>query len=118
MNRKKKMSSRGIVAVSAFVLVCAVFLGSLFKIQVIDGEEYAKAGTSISVKTVKVEGARGEILDRNGSALVSNRQGNSIIFDYAIFRRLRKTASATRLSRLWLSFSNSRVLNGTTTCPS
>ena len=97
MNRKKKMSSRGIVAVSAFVLVCAVFLGSLFKIQVIDGEEYAKAGSSISVKTVKVEGARGEILDRNGSALVSNRQGNSIIFDYAYFPSIKENSKRNQI---------------------
>ncbi len=66
-------------------LIFAIFTGVLFKIQIIDGEKYAQAGSSIKVKTVKVEGARGEILDRNGSPLVTNRQGNSIIFDYSYF---------------------------------
>ncbi len=83
--QRKKHSVRGIVAISLFMVVFVVFLGALFKIQVIDGEKYAAAGNAISVKTVKVEGARGEILDRNGSPLVTNRQGNSIIFDYAYF---------------------------------
>ncbi len=83
--QKKKYSPRGICVMVIFLTVSIVFLGSLFKIQVIDGKEYAAAGNAISVKTVKVEGARGEILDRNGSPLVTNRQGNSIIFDYAYF---------------------------------
>lgn len=97
MNRKKKMSSRGIVVVSAFLLVFAIFLGSLFKMQVIDGKEYAEAGSSISVKTVKVEGARGEILDRNGSPLVTNRQGNSIIFDYAYFPPIKENSKRNQI---------------------
>lgn len=83
--QKKKYSPRGIFVIAIFSVISLVFLGSLFKIQVIDGKEYAAAGNAISVKTVKVEGARGEILDRNGSPLVTNRQGNSIIFDYAYF---------------------------------
>ncbi len=32
-----------------------------------------------------VEAARGEIIDRNGVVLVSNRQGNSIVFNAALF---------------------------------
>ncbi len=97
MNRKQKMSVRGITVITAFLLICAVFLGSLFKIQVIDGEEYAKAGSSISVKTVKVEGARGEILDRNGSPLVTNRQGNSIVFDYAYFPPIKENSKRNQI---------------------
>lgn len=34
---------------------------------------------------ITVEAARGEILDRNGMTLVSNRQGNSIKFNAAVF---------------------------------
>ncbi len=85
MGRKSKRNPRGIFAVSLFLVLFMVFLGSLFKIQVIDGSKYAAAGTAITVKTVKVEGARGEILDRNGAPFVTNRQGNSIVFDYAYF---------------------------------
>ena len=83
--RKSKYTPRGLVAVIALCLVFAIFSGVLFKIQVIDAAEYAAAGSSVKVKTVKVEGARGEILDRNGNPLVTNRQGNSIIFDYSYF---------------------------------
>ncbi len=85
LNRKSKYSPRGIAAIIALSLLLVVFTGVLFKIQVIDADKYAAAGSSIKVKTVKVEGARGEILDRNGSPLVTNRQGNSLIFDYSFF---------------------------------
>lgn len=83
--QKFKYTKRGLAAIIALSLVLTVFTGVLFKIQVIDGEKYAAAGSSIKVKTVKVEGARGDILDRNGSPLITNRQGNSIIFDYSFF---------------------------------
>lgn len=40
---------------------------------------------AVRTYNVTVEAARGEILDRNGMTLVSNRQGNSIKFNAAIF---------------------------------
>ena len=97
MKRKGKFSSRGITVTVAFLLVVAIFLGSLFKLQVIDGAEYAKAGNAITVKTVKVEGTRGEILDRNGSPLVTNRQGNSIIFDYSYFPSIKENSKRNQI---------------------
>lgn len=85
MPTKKSYSIRGISTIVVLCLIFGIFSGVLFKIQVIDGEKYAAAGNSIMVKTVSVEGARGEILDRNGNPLVINRQGNSLIFDYSYF---------------------------------
>ena len=85
MPTKKSYSVRGISTIVVLCLIFGIFSGVLFKIQVIDGEKYAAAGNSIMVKTVSVEGARGEILDRNGNPLVINRQGNSLIFDYSYF---------------------------------
>jgi len=82
---KKSYSIRGICTIVVLCLIFGIFSGVLFKIQVIDGEKYAAAGNAIMVKTVSVEGARGEILDRNGNPLVINRQGNSLIFDYSYF---------------------------------
>lgn len=42
-------------------------------------------GSASSKYDVAVEAARGEILDRNGAAIVSNRQGNAIEFNAAVF---------------------------------
>lgn len=54
-----------------FCLVCVVYLGRLFYLQIAGrGAEY-DAGTT--VRTVTVQAARGQIYDRNGKALVENR---------------------------------------------
>lgn len=62
-----------------------VFAGRMVGVQVIDHEEYLQAANSTVRRNVEVEAARGEILDRNGSPLVINRQGNSLVFDAAYF---------------------------------
>ena len=52
--------------------------------QILNGEQYALEG-SAAVSTSVVKATRGEILDRNGTVLVGNRQGNSVIFDATKF---------------------------------
>ena len=74
---------RLIASLSAIFLIFVVFAFTLFKIQVIDAEKYASV-RSVSKRSV-VSAARGEMLDRNGTPLVSNRQGNSVIFESADF---------------------------------
>ena len=85
MNSDNRLRRRGWFCLGLVFAVLAIFSATFFKIQIVDGEEYVKAGEQIKVKTVTVEGARGEILDRNGNPLVTNRQGNAIVFDSAFF---------------------------------
>ena len=65
------------------VVVFLFFAGTLLKIQIVKADDYKKS--TVSSYSVNVEAARGEILDRNGTPLVTNRQGNSIVFNYAFF---------------------------------
>ncbi len=83
--RAKKPYTRGLALIIAFATVMSAFSATLVKVQIVDGKIYAAAGNSISSKSVAIKAARGEILDRNGSPLVTNRQGNSIIFEDAYF---------------------------------
>lgn len=69
----------GIIA-AFFFLFCLV----LVKTQVIDAKLYS-SGSSVSSGKAAIKASRGEILDTNGSPLVTNRQGNSIIFESAHF---------------------------------
>lgn len=62
-----------------------LFAATLIKIQIVDGEFYLAKINSVSEKGVLMKAARGEILDRNGNPLVTNRQGNSIVFESAYF---------------------------------
>ncbi len=69
--------------VVAVVLIFAVFAVNLFRIQVADADDGSAGVTKIS--TVKAEGTRGEIYDRNGKVLVTNKQINALIFEYSFF---------------------------------
>ena len=82
-NRYK--SSRTVVAV---ILVIATLLGfgyDLYNIQIKNNEYYVAQSSAVKTYTVSIEAARGEIVDRNGNTLVTNRKGNSIILDAAYF---------------------------------
>ena len=67
-----------------FGLIMLLFFCTLFKIQIIDAPLYATAG-SVSSRTSVIPATRGEILDRNGNPLVTNRQGNSVVFEASGF---------------------------------
>ena len=83
--KEKKRNGRGIISI-CFILGFFVAFGFvLMKMQIIEGASYAAKGDSIYSKTVSIKAARGEILDRNGNPLITNRQGNSIIFENAYF---------------------------------
>ena len=71
-----------ISVVLSFVMI-ALFVG-LFNLQIINGEEYsAQSEGRISAKVTK-KAPRGEILDRNGELLVSNREGYSVMLQKTI----------------------------------
>lgn len=66
-----------VAAVLAALLV--VFTGVLYYLQIVRGEEYRAASTVRNVNVETVEAARGEILDRYGRTLVSNRATYEIV---------------------------------------
>lgn len=74
------MRKRDIILLSAMLCIFGIFIIRLGYFQIVKGNEYDKAGQSVSSKIVTLKAARGEILDRNGIPLVVNRQGNSIVF--------------------------------------
>lgn len=64
-----------------FVTAICVYLGALYKLQIIDGAEYYKVNTSNVVTKKVVPAARGNIFDRYGRLLVSNSACNNITID-------------------------------------
>ncbi len=82
MELRKKRTIAGTIIIGA----CFLFLVFGFvKTQLIDGKEYKAAADSLAVSSSTVKAARGEILDCNGNPLVTNRQGNSVVFKYSEF---------------------------------
>lgn len=80
---KKKETKRGTVVICIFAVIFIFFGVNLFRIQILDSKQESQA--SVSSYTVTVEAVRGEILDRNGYPLVTNKQVNKIVFSYERF---------------------------------
>ena len=68
-NRNHTLRYLGVVAV--FCLICVIYLGRLFFIQIAGRENQYTA--DITEREVTVQAVRGEIYDRNGVKLVANR---------------------------------------------
>lgn len=72
-----------VVALLLFVLL-AIFIGNLYHLQVVKVDEYRAASTVKISNTVTVEAARGEIVDRYGRSLVSNRATYEITLNSSV----------------------------------
>ena len=93
--------SRVTASLCIVFLFFIIFAFTLVKIQVIDAEKYDSI-RSVSTKKSTVSASRGELLDRNGTPLVSNRQGNSVIFESADFPKTNKERNELILSLIRL----------------
>ena len=55
-------------------IIIAVYLVFLYKLQIIEGEKYYNQSNELIKETKTVTAARGNILDRYGRILVSNKE--------------------------------------------
>lgn len=78
-------STRSTIALVLIIATVFGFAVNLYKIQIRDNEYYTKQNNTVDTYVVPIEAARGEIVDRNGNSLVTNRQGNSIILNAVYF---------------------------------
>ena len=72
----------------ALALVASIVLGFgyiLYDIQIKNHDYYVSKNSAVSTYKVPIEAARGDIVDRNGNILVTNRRANSIVLDAAYF---------------------------------
>ena len=71
MNIIKK--ERLIALAAVFAVLLTVYIVALYKLQIIEGEKYYEESRNNMVTTSTVTAARGNILDRNGRMLVTNK---------------------------------------------
>ena len=64
-----------------FAVVILVYLLFLYKLQIIEGEKYYNQSNELTTETKTVTAARGNILDRYGRILVSNKECYNIKID-------------------------------------
>ena len=67
-----------------YIAISLIYVGRLLYLQV-SGQDYYSMSTPSRTysRTVRIQAQRGEIFDRNGNALVSNRYSYNIALDYA-----------------------------------
>lgn len=80
MNRIIK-PGRLLVMILAVVAISIVYIVTLYKLQVVEGDAYYAASHDNVVSTDRVPAARGSILDRYGRVLVENKECNNILID-------------------------------------
>lgn len=61
------------------IIFVTVYVSALYDLQIINGAEYYEESQNTVVTTSAVTASRGEILDRYGRVLVSNRNSNNVI---------------------------------------
>lgn len=105
---KKDRTIRYLLIAAVFCIVCVVYLGRLFYIQ-ISGRENSYR-TETTKKTVTVQAVRGEIYDRNGKKLV----GNSYSYDVIVSRTGVAAMTARQSNRVYLELLNAIRVCGET----
>lgn len=81
MNKRLIKPSRLVAMAIILVLLLTVYLVFLYKLQIIKGEEYYNQSNAINDSTRTVTAARGNILDRYGRVLVSNKECYNLQID-------------------------------------
>lgn len=77
---KKRHIYRYLLIALVFCTVCVIYVGRLFYIQIASkGSNY---DDGMGETTVKIQAVRGEILDRNGEKLVSNRYSYTLTVNF------------------------------------
>ncbi len=80
MSVKKHYSMRYTAIAVLFLLVCLVYLGRLFYIQMFERED--DTDNENRFRTVTIQAVRGEIYDRNGKPLVTNQYTYNLTLSY------------------------------------
>jgi penicillin-binding protein 2 len=83
-----------------FAAVFSLFGFQLMKMQIVDGESYARRLTKGYESRYSIEAARGEILDRNLTPLVKNDTGFNIMCYYAYMDADKKNAIILYLTKV------------------
>ena len=78
----QRLRVRVTVLLCLFGALLLTYLGVLFSLQIVHGDEYLSNSTSTTIQTETVDTDRGDIVDRNGRVLVSNRLSYNVTLDY------------------------------------
>lgn len=74
MNKVKTINRKMLlIYVACIIFLCMIVLGKLFYLMVYKSEYYSKKALEVQQRQRKIKAPRGEIIDRNGTILASNK---------------------------------------------
>ena len=100
MKDQRRLLHRLIAMGVLLVLSVVIMAGNLFHLQVVRGAEYQELADRRLSRTVSVRASRGEILDRYGRPLVTNRMAFSLSIDYLFWDQETQNDTILRLAAL------------------
>ena len=83
----KQFQRRALVTVLLLALVITGMGATLYDLQINNGQEYARQAQNKIAEQESVEAARGQILDRNGQVLVSNKVVYQVSLDTSLMKK-------------------------------
>ena len=98
--KKRFHFPRSFFMMALTLIIFLAYAGELFRLQVVNGEYYRDYAEKTGTRTVSIQAARGEILDRNGVELAVNGLGRNIVFDKAYMRDGNENEIILKLCRL------------------
>ncbi len=107
MNPDSSRHRLGLLAITGLSLFGALF-ARLWFLQAVEGADLEAQVASNATRTVITEAPRGRILDRNGVALVDNRQSLVVAVDVQAYNKLDKDEQPKLLERLAATLSRDR----------
>lgn len=108
---------RATAFVVAILLVVSIFIADLFRIQVINADEYASKSIYLSSATTKIDALRGEILDTNGTPLVYNKSSNTVYIDASYFPKASKIEERNEIILSLITLFDSKGVEYNSTLP-
>ena len=70
---KKLLTSRTFILGIVFTFLFSTLVVRLFRLQIIEGEDYQNDYMTLTEKTVRIASTRGNIFDKNGNVLAYNK---------------------------------------------
>ncbi len=100
MDNKARLLRRLIALVCILALLGIVAFFALFRIQIVEGETYRNASERRLTSTIPIAASRGEISDRYGRPLISNRSVFSLRIDYVYWDKTAQNETILKLAKL------------------
>ncbi len=117
MRNTYSFKMRGTAFVVAILILVSIFIADLFRIQVIQADEYSSKNIYLSSSTTRIDALRGEILDTNGTPIVYNESSNTVYIDAAYFPKSSKIEERNKIILSLVQLFDSKNVEYNSTLP-